>query len=274
MAEEGEGERQQKSGEGEGQGQQSEKQEWLPEDMRGLKTLEKFDGIKALAQGYVNIEKLQGASIKMPGEDAKPEEWAAFYNKLGRPEKVEDYGIETKPPDGYEHDKEAEGRFLAKAHELGLTKTQAEALIQFGINENLAQADKETTLNIAKTEEAMATLKDEWGAAADRNVALAQRAFAEFGGDDLRSLLEDKESSFGNHPAVVKFAASVGQALLEDGHISGEDVGMSTEGARAKIDEIMSNPKHAYHNGDDPGHNQAVQYVQGLYQQANAASVR
>lgn len=250
------------------------KQEWLPEDMRGLKTLEKFDGLENLAKGYVNLEKLHGGSIKIPGDDAKPEDWSAFYSKLGRPEKPEDYGIEVNLPEGHEQDKEAEGRFLKVAHDVGLTKGQAEKLIQFGITENLSQADKATTLNLASTEEARGVLREKWGATFERNEALAQRALSEFGSKELTALLEDKEFKFGNNPAVVEVFASIGRALLEDGHISGEEVGMTVDGAKSKIAEIMGDPKHAYFNGDDPGHKQAVDYMQGLHQQASAASVR
>lgn len=61
---------------------------------------------------------------KLP-EDSDEKGWQELYEKLGRPEKVEDYGI--KPPEG------SDGTFLNTAlswmHESGLNKKQAETVI-------------------------------------------------------------------------------------------------------------------------------------------------
>src|SRR3990172_11892156 len=75
----------------------------LPADLQADKSLEQFKGKDwaevgpTLAKGYVETKKMVGGSLKVPKEDATPEEQAAFYTALGRPETPDKY--ETKVPE-------------------------------------------------------------------------------------------------------------------------------------------------------------------------------
>ncbi|TXI93644.1 MAG: hypothetical protein E6Q33_02715 [Neisseriales bacterium] len=78
-------------------------------------------------KGFGSIEdviKANQSSLSLPSEDATPEQWAEFYSKAGRPEKVEDYGI--KAPDGVDPTFSQEASKWM--HDLGLNKQQAVGL--------------------------------------------------------------------------------------------------------------------------------------------------
>ena len=101
----------------------------LTGDLQGVKTLEKFKDVDALAKGYVNLEKYFDGTIKIPGENATAEEIERYHSKLGRPDTPEDYEFE-KPemPEGMNEDNHMEGEFLKKAHGMGLNSAQVNDL--------------------------------------------------------------------------------------------------------------------------------------------------
>lgn len=120
----------------------------LPDELKVAPALKDTKDLPSLAKQFVDLQSHLGASIRIPGQDAgeqdwaafnkkllekvpglvnlpkddKPESWAPIFAKLGRPEKPEEYEIPV--PEGQAELKE----FRAWAHEIGLTKTQAKAL--------------------------------------------------------------------------------------------------------------------------------------------------
>jgi len=65
--------------------------EMLSEDIRGDERLAKFETLEGLAKSYINAEQMIGREkIPMPKSD---EEWQDVYNRLGRPESAEGYGL-------------------------------------------------------------------------------------------------------------------------------------------------------------------------------------
>lgn len=242
----------------------------LPEDIRGEKTLEKFTGKDwtevgpVLAKSYINLEKMP-RGVTVPKEGAAQPEWDAFYEKLGRPKSVDDYGIDLKVPEGMEWNKEAEKHLLTKAHARGLTKTQAEGLL----NDYLALAN-DGQIQIAKararsTEEAMQEITKDWGGLTDQNLALVQRVVSEFGGEDFKVYLE--ETGLGNDPRFLKFAYSMGRPMLEDGLVRGEGLGMKRTDAQSQIEALMKT--EAWRKRDHPDHKATMQQIDSLYQLAH-----
>src|SRR5688572_23977637 len=80
----------------------------LDADTKGWVTGKGFDKLDATAalpeliKGYRGAEKTLGVPadqiLRLPGKDAKPEDWRGVYTKLGLPEKPE--GYEIKAPEG------------------------------------------------------------------------------------------------------------------------------------------------------------------------------
>lgn len=79
----------------------------------------------AVLKGYAELEKRLGKSIILPDSDDK-EGLAKIYDKLGRPESPEGYEINT---DGLLAGDENIPRVLKAFHDLGLTKAQAQGVM-------------------------------------------------------------------------------------------------------------------------------------------------
>jgi hypothetical protein len=214
----------------------------LPETIRGEKTLEKFKGVDALAQSYIELEKMP-RGVTQPKPEAPKAEWDAYYEKLGRPKTADEYAVNIKVPEGMPWSKAAEKNILGKLHAQGLTQKQAEGVIN-GYLEEAARGNLmiEQVKNQTR-QEAEATMKQEWGGLMDTNTALVQRSVAEFGGDEFRQYLDD--TGLGNDPRFMRFVHAMAQPMLEDGLIRGEGLGMKRSEAQAEINKLMADPRWA-----------------------------
>ncbi len=125
--------------------------------------------VAALAAKARNAESLIGRSVQLPAADAKPEEWAKVYDRLGRPKDAN--GYEFKPLDGlpadFAYDGEREKAFKADALEAGLRPDQAAKLRDAEVRRNaaqLAELQKVVADQGAASTEAMAK---QWGGPPD-----------------------------------------------------------------------------------------------------------
>jgi hypothetical protein len=209
-----------------------------------------------------------GGSVRVPKEDADPEEWESFYSKLGRPEKAEDYGF-RKPdslPDGVEWNGDMVSWFASAAHKAGLTKSQATELMNAWNDNQFSQAHS-AQKGMKKQLEG---LQEDWGDRFDGRVELGLRG--------IERLMDEKEAGefkelmnstgLGNHPLMLKFAYAVGNMLKEDGYIMSDSYGgiMSPEKARSRIAEINKDMKHPYWSDDatPEAHAEAVREMTNL----------
>lgn len=133
----------------------------------------------AVFRSYHNLQKTFGAdkagnTVVLPGEKADETTLNNFYNRLGRPEKVDGYSV--KEIAGLNADQSKD--FLAAAHKAGFTDKQVAAIKEWNDAQAAkVNADLETNVKVefAKQE---ATLKQEWGAKFDDNLAATKIAAA------------------------------------------------------------------------------------------------
>ena len=98
-------------------------QDLIPDEYRAEKSLENFKDMGDFVKSYLSAQKIVGADkIPVPNKFATEDDWKAVFNKLGAPEKPEDYKYSFK--DG-EVDKELISSFNQEAHRLGLLPQQA-----------------------------------------------------------------------------------------------------------------------------------------------------
>ena len=194
----------------------------LPEDLRSEKVFESIKGKDwneagpILAKSYLHSQRLVGADkIVIPGDKATPEERAAFYTKLGRPEKPDGYAY--KLPEGMTEqmlDKARVDKWRGKMHELGFSKTQAETIL----NEFIADEYGNNTTSKANHDKEIQAwelgLKEEFGAKYDEKCNFARFAAGEYASPELVKLLET--TGLGSHPEVVKMFASIGEKMSDD----------------------------------------------------------
>lgn len=158
------------------------------------------------------------AALTMPGKDATPEEWSAFYAQIGRPETPE--GYELPLPEG---DDGAFAKQMAPIlHKHGVSAEQAKglaadwnAMVAAQVAEmDAADAAHATAMNAKNTAEA-ADLKNEWGQAHDANMHFAKLAVQQFmpaekAGDVIAAI----ESKLG-YKATIQFLHGIGKGLGE-----------------------------------------------------------
>ncbi|CAH3636274.1 TPA: hypothetical protein MAX58_002918 [Klebsiella pneumoniae] len=146
---------------------------------------------------------------KLP-DDGDEKGWQDLYAKLGRPEKIEDYGI--KPPEG------SDGAFLNTAlswmHESGLNKKQAETVIH-KFNEYAAEQQKSAQENIANQNAAnREKVIKSWGSEVEANTAILQNAVQRFFPDAV--IEKFNTAGLLNDPDLVNAVLAIGKALGED----------------------------------------------------------
>lgn len=200
--------------------------EWiasLPDELKQDKTLLQVKDIPSLAKAYVDAQKYVGTAVRMPKDDAPKDEWDAFYTKLGRPAKLEEYGVkspEFDPELGVSVDEAAVREFSQHFFELGLTPKQAQGVLDKYGDYVLRTLDGETRTNAARRTEVETGLKQEWGATYGRNIALARQAIKDLFGDSPQ--LAKAVENAGNDPDLVKGLVRIGERMLEHGEITGE----------------------------------------------------
>ena len=230
----------------------------LPEAMRNDATLGRYKDVTAAAQGLIEQHKaLSSGLTKIPGKDAKPEEIAAFREKLGVP----------KDPAGYEFaahptlDGGALDTFKGIFHKLGIPKDAAAELVNAYAEWGQTVMDQQGQQYV----EGLKTLAKQWGQPVyDKKVAYAQRgidkAIALGNIEGLHEFLD--ASKMGDHPLLFQAWAAIGEQFAEDGLIEGRVSNLPTaEEAQRRINEMRADKKHPLNDINHPRHHEALDEV-------------
>lgn len=239
-----------------------------------------WNGPADVVKAYAGLEKLVtspeaslrlgGDRLAIPGADAKPEEWANVWAKLGRPDKPDGYGL-AKPEgfDGYD-----EGNatwFKDAAHKAGLTGSQAKALHDEWVSRAKSGAE-ETAASRARSDQAMEQdLRKEWGERYDARIEGGRRAVKALGldGDTLAQL----ENSLGG-ASLMKLMGRIGERIGEDSLVGDKPQGGTS--VRAQIAALESDPEYrkALMDSSHRGHGEAMAKRAKLFAEAYPESTR
>lgn len=253
-------------------------------DLAAHPALKDFKGVAGLAKSFIDTQKMVGMDksklLTIPPDGASPEEMAEFYTKLGRPGDAKEYDFsEVAPVDseiGFAPNEAMLEQAKARFHEMGLNGKQAQGIIDFYYRymETEAKTIGEQSANVADA--AVKQLAEEWGAAYDANLKLAQRAIAEYGSSELVQYLE--ETGLGNNPMLVRAFAKAGESFREadekggDGNASGGP--MTPAQAQATISQKYADESFmkAYGDANHPNHANALAEMQKLFGMAHPNS--
>lgn len=222
-------------------------------ELRGYVETKGFQGPEALADSYRNLERLRGVPadrlLSLPEKPDAPE-WDAVWNRLGRPEKPDGYGLQV--PDG--QDRTFADRMAATMHKLGVSKSAAAGLNaewNAFIAEEMAAADRDAQQADAAD---LAGLRSEWGAKYDEHVELGRRAGREFGLSEDEFTAVQRALGSGK---TLKLFARIGEKMAEPGRFdagggSSPGFSMTPDGARARLNALQADKDWAakYMNGD------------------------
>lgn len=228
-----------------------------------LKTWVQAKGWKdpaAVAESTYNLEKLigfekAGRTVVLPKEDATPEELRAFHQKMGVPEKADDYLGVLKVPEGQSDAfaKQAANWF----HEAGIPPKQAAILAEKWNAYAQEQGTQQQTVSAQQSEADFGKVVSAWGKDADANLELGKRAAQQFipakTSDERAAMLGKIEAAIGTE-AMLNMFASIGKGMGEHRMVTGEGsmFGMSPAEAQAKIASLKSDKTwtQAYLSGD------------------------
>lgn len=272
-------------------------QKWfdsLPDEYKANETVQNAPDLGTFVKQALDTASFVGNSVRIPGPDAGQEDIQKFhqklvekvpglyympseedaeaqkalFQKLGKPAEIT--GYELKIPEGYENDVDESfmENFPKWAHELNLTKKQAEGMFN-KYSEQLAGRLK--SMREANAE-SIGKVKNEWGAAFDSKMnkvnALLDKTGAPdsvkeavknniAGGDTLKWFAGLAESMMGGKPVV----------LDQEG---APDSAMTPSEAQAQINEIMA--RKEYWDAGSPQQKDLVKKVVELRKLADPAA--
>lgn len=160
-----------------------------------------------------------GAADALSGDAAGDKVDGGDDTTSGAPETYADFTM----PEGVTFDAEVGDDLKAFAKQAGLTQAQAQAVADMGV--------KLISKHQTQSDTAMAEIRNAWADEAKRDaeiggdkltatLAAGRRALTAFGTPALRELLNG--SGLGNHPEFIRFFAKAGQAISEDGVVTGQ----------------------------------------------------
>lgn len=244
---------------------------WVPEKLKGHKSLEKFKTTEDALTGYLNLESAYGKKFEENlKDDAAPEIRARVDAALGVPKASTEYELAEAPKgaDGKPQltlDETVASSFKEVAHKARLSKAQVKALSEWQINLELGRSTMGAQERKAAEAKGMEALNADWGAAATRNIAHVQQLVGEVGGADVAAYLN--ESGATNDPRMVKFLHRLAVKLQEDNLMTPNPVGLSTDDAAKELAAIRKDAKtNGYLDRDHPDHKRIVARVHELTQ--------
>ena len=219
----------------------------MPEEVRNASVIKRLATPEDAARSLIEHDRMSGRMLLLPtaepGTEDHTKEMQAIYNKMGRPEKAEDYAFTL--PEGREMDEQASKQWKTTFHGLGLSQTQAQGMLDeffrgVKAGENLRDARVEQS-----RVEGLKQLYAEFGATAEERTAKAKMAVSHvragyFNGqggaravDLIASARLDDGSMLLNQPEVVEALASIQDRLFEGELKEGDTVvlGRETESA-------------------------------------------
>jgi hypothetical protein len=207
---------------------------------------QRFKSIDDVLNGAMKLREEISSRIKLPGKDAKPEDIAAFRKQIGVPDTAD--GYEVKAPEGYNLDGPVGlvvdmSRDLAHKNHIpaGAFQDFADGMIK--IDQEIQQQVNESVKKWRSDKEQ--EIRKEFGGDFEANLNAGKRARDVFGGEELTEFFNTQVTingvsmTPGDHPAMIKFMATLGKRMGEDGVI-----GMTSESERQstkeRIDEIYA----------------------------------
>jgi hypothetical protein len=224
-------------------------------------TAKGFKDIPSVVGSYRNLEKLHGVPadrlLKVPGPDAKPEEIAAYRERLGMPKDPKEYKL-AKFDAGSEAEQANFEAFLRSTfHGLGAPANLVEGFSQkwaeFVTGAQTAAAKARQDQQAAEEAE----LKGKMGTNYEKFVNVAKQAGDAFG---LKAEHIDALEEAIGFKATMTFLNSVGAKLGEAKFAGGGDGafgGYNVEAARAEISRLRNDPGFAKKLMDKDSESQA-----------------
>jgi hypothetical protein len=229
-----------------------------------------YSGPLAQAKNFSDVEKMLRDNIaaaraktegmvRLPGANAKPEEWAAYRKAIGAPDTPDAYGDlrpETIPAEMW--DAEGAKALQAVAHKHALPPAAIKDILGLYAGQIDVQMQKGQADMAEHVAGQTAILKQEWGADFDANARQATRFALTIGLKPDNPIFQNAE--------VVRAMAQGAKLLSEDKLINGATMGL-TASPQEQAKAIMTDPSNPHYKAYQAGEASAVALVHNLLQQ-------
>ena len=198
-----------------------------------------------MAKAHVELVRSMDKRIAIPGENAKPEEVDAVFQKLGMPEKAEDYKFNMDTVEHWDASRKEQIKgFAPLFRKARATQAQVDAFISQQAEIDKMQADAMQAQVSTVSQQRMKQLKTEWrGDDFDRNksfVATTVKTYAGADTDEIASARLSDGTFVVDHPAFARMFAKIGATHAEDDRAPSAFNGGARDSAKAQIDQIES----------------------------------
>lgn len=213
------------------------------------KQAERFNSVEDILRANLDFRKRE-SQVRVPGKDASEEEVNKYREAIGIPKTADDYELPV-PKDAPEEIQEEMKVWGETFHKLNMSQDQVSGLFETlnTINEEQQKRDSEANEAFAKaTEDA---LKAEWRGDYDKNLRLANQAFAKVAAntglsiEDLQTKKLDNGRFLMDDPNMIKIFATLGREMSEGtigpalSETEMETLGEEIEGVRKAITEAQ-----------------------------------
>jgi hypothetical protein len=204
----------------------------VPKELRyndgGVDALAKFEDDPALAapiisKSFLELHKTMGNRVKLPGEDAEPEELSAFYQKCGRPEKPDGYTL-PQLEEGQVLDENIINPIMVTAHEAGINDKAFGKLVEKYLHIEGQIKEQQEQAITQETNAVEDQLKKDWAGDYDKNIETIERVFREFSTEDTRDVIKNafNEAGLGRNPIILNWLKDIGKGMLNDTFVQGK----------------------------------------------------
>lgn len=235
----------------------------LEPDLRANPSITKFKSVGDLGKSYVELQKSLGKDkVVLPTDKSTPEEWKAFYKKIGAPDKAEDYDVSDEDmPEQFRLGAEEKAEFRQKMLEAGLPKKHFEAAWKYYKESTLRRITQETENIKNMRGDAETNLRKEWGAAYEAKVDGAQKVINKFfEGKNIRPEFK----VLANDKGFIQAMAEIAESMSEDVIAGKERSTLTPSEAQQELSKIVGDLKGPYYNELSPEHDATVDRVLDL----------
>ena len=216
----------------------------LPESLRSNPDVTSFKSIGELGQSFLdtsgrarefetkaqeNEGKVKDYETRIASEfiprlkdTATDEQKAAYYKALGRPDTAEAYvfpKVDLPAALATPELAEAEKAFRADCFAAGIPAREAGFLYKNFLGRQVSVFNANETAKEQRRQDAILSLKTEWGGRFDENAAVADRAMNKYLTPEAKSAIE--AAGLGNNPAIAKLFHAIGVSIKDDVLIRG-----------------------------------------------------
>uniref|UniRef100_A0A6H1ZU00 Capsid assembly protein n=1 Tax=viral metagenome TaxID=1070528 RepID=A0A6H1ZU00_9ZZZZ len=244
----------------------------LAEDLRAAPSLQKFQSPDDLAKSYLQLQaKIGLAPVRVPGQNATPQEWEDYYKATGRPDSPEKYSLPAAP-EGVPGD--FTPFFQDAAHKAGLSGKQADQFYRI-VTGAIAADQQAQAQHVNQTrEEAARNLRNAWGEKYAENMAGANKMFdLAFGG--VRGAKEAVQAvGLADNPAFIAAMHALSTKLSDDVLVGASATSfgaLSPAEIDARIDAIMET--EAYRNDSHPRHKAVIKEIADLIERQGGEAI-